>query len=502
MGKVAFFLVLVAFSFSFSWEEGIKKFFQRDGYVVSVEKDRAIIDIGKGNVKEGEVFDVYREGKDIVHPVTGKVIGKETQTVGKIKVINVQDGFSVATIESGTGIKTGDRIKLYRSSVCYQGSDEGFFKVSSVVEGLKKGSGCDYVIKEFQDGYGIEFLQNPVAFFSKPTTTVANIGRATIEDLNLLARSKLIKALPSLPLSADIGDILGNKKDFLVVLFSGKLEVYEVLKNDMVLRMRYSLPAGVPVSVTTGKIGKEDRDYIIVNMVSGDTASSVILKAVGDTLLPVRTGIPYIMGVLDKANPKETFVGQRFDFSNKFGQAVKLTLEDNNLKETGVFVAPRGFRIDSAFMYGEYLVFTDANGRLRIYKGGNEVFSSEEGFGGSYTSVQIPVLDSGKMNYIFNPKGAKINVVGFDVALVVKNTSGFVQKFLDILKYSQGEVYMIGERRKDLVFLKQVRGSTFEESVQAIVRTSDGRILVLTGKTGTIPVQNKGDIYELEFRVL
>ncbi len=492
---------LVLFSFSFGFEEDIKNFFHRSGYIVSVDKDKVIIDLGKGNVREGEVFQIYREGKEIVHPVTGKVIGKETQTIGKLKVVKVEEGFSTATVESALYVKVGDRIKLYTDSVCYQGSEKGFFRVSSVIEGLKKGSDCKYVVKEFQDGYGIEFLQSPVAFFSKPTQ-VTDIARATIEDLNLLAKSKFIKSLPSIPLSADIGDILGNKKEFLVILYSGRLEVYEILKNDIVPRMRYSLPAGIPISVVTAKIGKEDKDYIIVNMITGDSASSLILKSVGDTLLPVKTGIPYIMGVLDKGNPKETFIGQKFDFSSKFGQAVKLALDGNSVKENGIFSAPRGFRIDSAFKFGDYLVFTDANGRVRVYKGESEIFSTDEGFGGSYTNIEIPILNAGKMNYIFNPKGVKANIVGFNVAFIIKNNAGFVQKFLDILKYSQGELYILGEKRKDLVFLKQIRGANFEETIQAILTTNDGRILVLTGKTGTIPIQNKGDIYELEFRVL
>jgi len=47
-----------------------------------------------------------------------------------------------------------------------------------------------------------------------------------------------------------------------------------------------------------------------------------------------------------------------------------------------------------------------------------------------------------------------------------------------------------------------VRGSEFVEAIQSVVSTRDGRVFVITGRVGTIPVQNKGEIYELEFRLL
>ncbi|MFN3870995.1 MAG: hypothetical protein ACK4MW_05885, partial [Aquificaceae bacterium] len=161
----------------------------------------------------------------------------------------------------------------------------------------------------------------------------------------------------------------------------------------------------------------------------------------------------------------------------------------------------RGFRVDSAFSFGEYLIFTDSTGRVRVFKGDSEVFSTDEGFGGSYTHVEIP-LEQGKMNFVFNPKGAQVKFLDFSFALVIKNHTGVVQRFLDILKYTRGELFVLGEKRKDLVFLKPLRGGNFEESIQVVLTTKDGRILVITGRTGTLAIQNRGDVYELELRAL
>ncbi len=480
--------------------QGVRDFFQREGYVVKVEGTKVIIDLGRDKVRPGEEFLVLREGKEIVHPITKQVIGKESERVGKLKVEEVQDSFSYAKVLEGSA-KEGDRIKLLATDVCFDGSDDWFFKLRSVIPELKKERTCTYTIKDLKDGIGVEYRGAPVAFFQLPQTPVATIERAGLEDINLLARPKLLRPLPSLPLSADLCDLTGTGKEFLVVLFSGRLEVYELLKNDLVKRFDYSLPAGVPVGLQCGKVGADERDLVLVNMVSGDSASSLILRALGDSLVPVRKDVPYLMGVLDKRRPKETFVGQRFNFRDRFGQTVRLSLEGESLRETGVFLAPRGFRIDSAFYFGDYLVFTDSNGRVRVFRGDTEVFSTEDGFGGSYTLVEIP-FEQGKINFIFNPRGASTKLLNFNIAFVIKNHTGLVQRFLDIVKYSRGELFMLGEKRKDLISIRPIRGGNFEEAVQAVLTTRDGRILVLTGRTGTLTIQNRGEVYELELRAL
>ncbi len=500
MGRLMLFAVLL-FSVGFAQDltELIGSYFNREGYVIRVEGKEAYIDMGKDKVRVGEVFRVLREGKEVVNPITGKVVGKERVEVGLLKVQRVQEGFSLGVLEQGSA-RVGDRVKLEAKDVCFDGSEEWFFKLSSLIEGLKKGKNCTYTLRELKDGIGVEFKGSPVAFFSFPQAPMLAEKRVSAEDLTLLAKPKFIKALGGLPVGADLCDLTGTGKEFLAVLYSNKLEVYELLKSDLVKKYEYSLPAGVGVGVQCAKVSSS-QDYLLINMVSGDSASSLILKPVGESLVPVARNVPYFMAVLDKSRPKETFVGQRFNFRDYFGQTVRLSFEGDNLRETGAFLAPRGFRIDSAFYYGDYLVFTDSLGRVRVFKEGSEVYSSEEGFGGSYNFVEIPLVQ-GKLNYIFNPRGASFKFLDFNLAFVIRNHTGVVQRFLDIVKYSRGELYLLGEKRKDLIFLKQIRGGQLEESIQAVLATKEGRIIVITGRTGTLNVQNRGDVYEIELRVL
>ncbi|MEJ7619481.1 MAG: hypothetical protein WKI46_01505, partial [Aquificaceae bacterium] len=91
MGRLALIFILL-FSVSL-WAQdvlqGIREFFQREGYVVKVDANRVLIDLGREKVRVGEEFTILKEGKEIVHPITKQVIGRESQQVGVLRVEEV-----------------------------------------------------------------------------------------------------------------------------------------------------------------------------------------------------------------------------------------------------------------------------------------------------------------------------------------------------------------------------------------------------------------------------
>ena len=69
------------------------------GYVISVDGDKLTLDIGSNKgIKKGMKCIVYREGKEIIHPMTKKVLGKETEELGEVKLIAVYPEYSVGHV--------------------------------------------------------------------------------------------------------------------------------------------------------------------------------------------------------------------------------------------------------------------------------------------------------------------------------------------------------------------------------------------------------------------
>ncbi|OQX96339.1 hypothetical protein B6I21_01210 [candidate division KSB1 bacterium 4572_119] len=76
-----------------------------EGFVIAVSGDRLTLDIGlTKKIKKGMKCVVYREGQEIVHPITKKVLGKKTEELGEVKLIEVYPEYSIGKV---TFQKTG-----------------------------------------------------------------------------------------------------------------------------------------------------------------------------------------------------------------------------------------------------------------------------------------------------------------------------------------------------------------------------------------------------------
>lgn len=85
------------------------------GSVTGVERDRILIDLGAKQVYQGMELQVYREGDEVKHPVTGEVLGRRDKRLGFLRVVEVKEKFSEAAIvsrEEGATIKARDLVRV------------------------------------------------------------------------------------------------------------------------------------------------------------------------------------------------------------------------------------------------------------------------------------------------------------------------------------------------------------------------------------------------------
>jgi len=77
-----------------------------EGYVINVSGDELTLDIGLNkSIKKGMKCIIYREGQEIIHPITKKVLGKQTEELGEVKLTQVYSQYSVGrVIKSDTGM--------------------------------------------------------------------------------------------------------------------------------------------------------------------------------------------------------------------------------------------------------------------------------------------------------------------------------------------------------------------------------------------------------------
>jgi hypothetical protein len=91
------------------------------GRVIGLEGPRVILDLGATQkVAPGLELQVYREGQEFKHPYTGQVLGKLDRDVARIRILEVQPGFSVAEViqqAEGTMVQQGDQVRVTSARV-------------------------------------------------------------------------------------------------------------------------------------------------------------------------------------------------------------------------------------------------------------------------------------------------------------------------------------------------------------------------------------------------
>ncbi len=83
------------------------------GTVIRIDGGNVMVDVGRtGGLKKGVKCTIYREGKQIKHPVTGEILGVETTIIGEIQITDPFDKYAsgrITRINEGQTIKVGDK---------------------------------------------------------------------------------------------------------------------------------------------------------------------------------------------------------------------------------------------------------------------------------------------------------------------------------------------------------------------------------------------------------
>jgi hypothetical protein len=91
-----------------------------EGDVLKVDGNQVTLSKGRRDgVVAGVELDVVHEGDELKHPKTGEVLGRKEETVGRVRVEEVAEAYSVARVTSskGSGIAPGDKARVSAGKV-------------------------------------------------------------------------------------------------------------------------------------------------------------------------------------------------------------------------------------------------------------------------------------------------------------------------------------------------------------------------------------------------
>ncbi|MBT5625986.1 MAG: hypothetical protein HOJ76_10360, partial [Proteobacteria bacterium] len=84
-----------------------------EGVVVTVDRQILTLDLKLGQpIKQGDRLKLMRFGKDIIHPVSKKKIGRKETDLGEVEIIEVRQNFSLAKLMDPTALaRTSDGVR-------------------------------------------------------------------------------------------------------------------------------------------------------------------------------------------------------------------------------------------------------------------------------------------------------------------------------------------------------------------------------------------------------
>jgi hypothetical protein len=84
-----------------------------EGVVVSIDRQILTLDLKQGQpIKSGDRLKLIRFGKDIIHPISKKKIGRKETDLSEVEIIEVRQNFSLAKLIDPTAlVRTGDGVR-------------------------------------------------------------------------------------------------------------------------------------------------------------------------------------------------------------------------------------------------------------------------------------------------------------------------------------------------------------------------------------------------------
>lgn len=87
-----------------------------EGYIVSKKGKELFLDLKYGdNIADGNIMTVFREGEEFRHPLSGEILGRFEEEIGKIEITRVTEKYSNARVVSkikGKTVQVGNKVRI------------------------------------------------------------------------------------------------------------------------------------------------------------------------------------------------------------------------------------------------------------------------------------------------------------------------------------------------------------------------------------------------------
>jgi hypothetical protein len=447
----------------------IAAYFPRvQGEVKAVQGDRITIALGKkAGLAPGMALTLWREGKDILHPVTKAVIGRTEEEVGTVEVTAVGDGASTAVIKKKLkDPKPGDKARITPKKInlavvplradkpeiitglATRLAESGRFSVlesEKVAAFLQDKKVKDIaLIKELGRAFDLDAAATVGIYPSDDklliTTKIyyADDGRLLDTVIATLALSSNKEALgdlrpffapdktttdstPGLPFDARFfvsADFDGDGAADYAFSDGARLSVYRLEPSGWKEIWTETGKGGLHLYLDAADINGNGRPEIFVTAMAEGKVSSSVVEFQDGTYRRVAEA-PGFLRLVAYPGQGKLLIGQDFDGEAFFsGTPRRYTWSGGKYAAGEAFPLPQGVGL-YGFSFADlgepqpFLVALDAADHLLVYSRDTQVWKSQERYAGTDTVAAKPAIQGNKGGQAVRIKGT-ISVLDID----------------------------------------------------------------------------------------
>lgn len=339
-----------------SWANGLH------GYVVSTGKD-VTIDLGKNaNVVKGMEFSILKDGQELIHPVTGKSLGRKKVETGKVVIEKVEAKYSICSIKENKGVGKGNQVShtypvhISIKTDVLEESEIAHLKYTLFKQGaLVENDSSDYHITCSREKEGantakcsLKYKENEI--FSDEIAVKGVKIITTAKNMNNVSQYKINTSAYGMA----FGYFLGKESGVLAAI-NGRTSaiVYELTNGIMVEKASInSIPENI-VNIEAFDLNNNGKDEIFVSAITKKhKPSSYIFEYDGDEFKILQKNIPYFFRTY-YVNGKKHIVCQSYTEGAMTGMIYSVVYQEEN--NTYSFQIPNS-RSYGAAIYGFGLI--------------------------------------------------------------------------------------------------------------------------------------------------
>ena len=370
-------------SFAFDlgkWADGLT------GSVTPVSKGHLRVDgVNTAGIVKGMTFNVTRPGEELIHPVTGKSLGRKTIILGRVIADDVHEGYFTGSYNGNTDTIKGD-------GVSYGFPIEIKFDFSGLAAGEQtEASFAILKSKKFKESEKSDFTISCVKESSEKSNVSCNLFYG--DNISLVSANIPVISVTVADegdsdsgkfgddfLSAAIGFVYGSSKGLSVVASQEKSVAVISYNSESGFKKNTSLDGDFYniVNVELADLNGNGVDEIFVSNISKTNKTESFIYEYSDgTFKAVASNVPYLFRSY-YSDGKKTLTCQKFeegDFNSRVAEYVYLDGEylAGNVLDSSLGVRLYGFSKttagESSFDTGGGLLMRDSSGEVTRYKG-------------------------------------------------------------------------------------------------------------------------------------